>query len=316
MSKAKLTLLGGQSEGTLQVSARVLADTLDAILDVARLATRFYVEGESSRKGPRPAWLEEASTIAVTSLAPGSVAIGLKAPKLRQVDPDRFGGEGQMSLFTEVEKGTGLGDQTAFDIAGGFLASVLEAPPHEILADRALLDACVRLVRSAGDQYRGIRLEGLRGRDAPIELKPEDAKQLESLRDQTPAPQAVRLTGTLDTISASRPHVVLTMNDGTRVPARQEEHDPALLQELFESKVVVSGMAHFKPSGKLQFIRIEWMGPAGENDELFATVPRHRELVPVVPAVSEKKRGIFGFFGTWPGDESEEEILEALKELE
>ena len=91
MKKHKMTLLGG-TRGELRVPADVLLETVGALLEGARQATRFFIEGESTRKGPRPAWLDAACNVEVTGLSAGSAVVALEAPTLADAAPDRFGG--------------------------------------------------------------------------------------------------------------------------------------------------------------------------------------------------------------------------------
>jgi len=58
----------------------VLLETVGALLEGARQATRFFIEGESTRKGPRPAWLDAACSVDVTGLTAGSAVVALEAP--------------------------------------------------------------------------------------------------------------------------------------------------------------------------------------------------------------------------------------------
>jgi hypothetical protein len=71
MNKHTLTLMGGRPN-ELRISATVLHEAVGALIEGARLATRFAVEGESVRKGPRPAWLDAACDFEITGLSPGS----------------------------------------------------------------------------------------------------------------------------------------------------------------------------------------------------------------------------------------------------
>ena len=68
MHKHKLILLG-DSHGELRVSAAALHETVGALLEGARQATRFIVEGESTRSGPRPTWLDAVCEIEITGLS-------------------------------------------------------------------------------------------------------------------------------------------------------------------------------------------------------------------------------------------------------
>ena len=311
MHTHKLILMGGV-HGELRVSASVLHEAVGAVIEGARLATRFVVEGESVRKGPRPSWLDAACAIDITALSAGSAVIALEAPTLQEADTARFGNDGQRSLFEEYVRG--IGKQTAVDLFGQVLASVVEGEADDIVADRTLLDTCVRFARVAGDGFEGVQLDGLRGRESPLVVTPQHVPQIERLRDETPAPQAARVAGTLDTISASRSDVILTLNDGTKVPARLEDHDSEVLKELFGKQVVVSGMAHYRPSGRLLHLNVESIGEATASDRLFEAMPVARRRLPTAtPVAQDESSGVSAFFGTWPGDETEDELLEALQ---
>jgi hypothetical protein len=296
------------------VSATLLNEALGALLDGARMATRFAVEGESVRKGPRPAWLDAACDFAVTGLSPGSAVIALEAPALRDVDPDRFGAGNQPSLFSEPDDR--FGEQSAIDVFGDLLAEILHDGRDDVIADRALLDGCVRFARVAGGGFAGVVLDGLLRRSSPLEIHTVDARRLEQLRDETPRPHAVRVAGTLDTVALGRRDVVLTLDDGTRVPGRMGEYDLETLRTHLGAKVVVSGMAHYRPSGRLLLVDVEAIDLTRAEDRIFGRMPAARKQRLVLDAaVAGDAAGVAAFFGTWPGEESDEELLDALKDL-
>lgn len=313
MNKHKLTLLGGLPD-ELRISATVLHEAVGALLEGARMATRFAVEGESVRKGPRPAWLDSACDFEVTGLSAGSAIIAMEAHTLREVDQTRFGVGAQQSLFGEPDDR--FGEQTAIDIFGQLLATILEGERDDVVADRALLDSCARFARVSGGGYDGISIEGLRGRTAPLVIRSSDAPRIELLRDETPRPQAARVAGTLDTVSASRSDVVLTLKDGTRVPGRMEEHNLEALRSLLGKEVVVSGMAHYRPSGRLLLVDVEALDVARAEDRVFQRAPvARKQKVVIEPTSSSDTSGVSAFFGTWPGEETDAELLEALRAI-
>ena len=313
MNKHKLTLLGGLPD-ELRISATVLHEAVGALLEGARMATRFAVEGESVRKGPRPAWLDSACDFEVTGLSAGSAIIAMEAHTLREVDQTRFGVGAQQSLFGEPDDR--FGEQTAIDIFGQLLATILEGERDDVVADRALLDSCARFARVSGGGYDGISLEGLRGRTAPLVIRSSDAPRIEVLRDETPRPQAARVAGTLDTVSASRSDVVLTLKDGTRVPGRMEEHNLEALRSLLGKEVVVSGMAHYRPSGRLLLVDVEALDVARAEDRVFQKAPvARKQKVVIEPTGASDTSGVSAFFGTWPGEETDAELLEALRAI-
>ena len=138
---------------------------------------------------------------------------------------------------------------------------------------------------------------------------------IDSLGSGASRSRAVRVAGILDTVSATRNDVELTLKNGASVSARLETHDNERLKSLFGSRVVVSGMARFGTSGELLTIDVEHLGPAGEGDVLFERVPSSPSSPgsPVRPVVTLRPQdvttGVSAFFGTWPGDESDEELL-------
>lgn len=312
MKAHRLTLVGGSSED-LRVPAVLLHEAVGALIEGARLATRFAVEGESTRRGTRPGWLDAVCEFDVTGLSAGSVVIDMEAPTLAEADPARFRGE-QPTLFAEGDER--IGERTAVDVFGRLLADLVEGDVEDVAADRALLDSCARFVRVAGSGFEGVRLDGLAGRDTPLVLRPEQAGAIERLRDATPRPQAARVAGRLDTVSASRSDVVLVLSDGTRVRARMEEHDLEALRALLGEEVVVSGVAHYRPSGRLMMLDAEALDRARAEDAVFRQAPaaaRPRLVIETAEQASEP--GVSTFFGTWPGDESDAELLEQLRAI-
>jgi len=307
LNERKLILLGGPHD-RVRVSMPLLYEAFGALMEGAQVATRFAVDGESSRKS-RPGWLNAACAFEVTGLHAGSAEILIEARTLREIDEVRF--VEQQSLFGKERS---IGDLTPFDFFGLLLASLVEGDHEEVMADRALLEACVKFAKLTVDGAEGIRLEGICGRSQPLIITPRHIQEFEQLRDKTPAPKGVRVMGTLDTISATKSDILLTLKDGAKIRARIEDHDPNILQELFNTPVVVSGMAEFLPSGQPHVLIVESISKAGPSDHLFEKTPIGHKPV-FTPISQDKESGVAAFIGTWPGDETDDELLEALKEL-
>ncbi len=313
MRQHKLILMGGHPE-QLRVPAELLHDALGLLLEGARQAARLFVEGASTRSGPRPAWLDPVCRIDVTSLTAGSAALTLEAPALEEADPARFGEGGQGTLFDDP--GRRIAQQTAIDLFGTVLAAVVGGATDDVPADRAILETCSRLARVAAGSFDGVSLEGLSDRSGPVTVRPADAEAIDRLRDQTPDPQAARVTGLLDTISASRAEVLIRLDDGTRLPCRLEAHDPDLLRRLFGGRVVVSGIAHFRPAGQPLLMSVEHLSEARDADALFTAAPTAKARRAIPRSVGQDAAsGVASFFGTWPGDESDEALLDALEAI-
>jgi hypothetical protein len=313
MRKHTLTLIGGPS-GALRIPAETLVETIGALIEGAQRAARLFVEGESVRKGPRPAWLDAVCKLEIMGLHAGSTVVPIEAPTLAEAAPDRFGASAQIPLFGEPSRSLDV-TQSAVDLFGGVLAAAITGEHDALLADRALLDTCARFVRAAGTAYQGVQLEGIAARAEPIVVRSTDLPQIELLRDNTPPPRAVRVTGVLDTISASSTAILLALPEGQTVQARLEHPNPELLRALFGTRVVISGMAQFRPSGRLLIVDIEHLGPAGPSDVIWEQVPTARTVPVATLQPQDESSGVNAFFGIWPGDESDEELLQALESL-
>jgi hypothetical protein len=147
-----------------------------------------------------------------------------------------------------------------------------------------------------------------------VTLHASDIPLLEELVLQTPLPQTIRFTGRLDTISSTRPSVTLLSDDGDKMQARLPSSVTTEdLRALFGQRVVVAGVAEFRPSGRIQQIAINQIQPAHGADELFSETPRAWGSMPVfTPAAQEPGSGVSTFFGTWPGEETDDELITAL----
>ena len=141
---------------------------------------------------------------------------------------------------------------------------------------------------------------------------------LEKLRDELPRPNPVRVTGVLDATSTSGTEITLRLPDGAPVPCRLEQPDHNVLRDLSGKRVVVSGMARFRASGKLIRVEVEYIGLARKTDAMWEKLPAPRPGpgAPVFrPEPQDEHTGVNAIFGIWPGDETEEELLAALKEI-
>ncbi len=315
MKQHRLVLQGGSAD-RLRIPIELLREMLGAVQDGARHAARFYVEGLSSQAGPRPRWLEACTAHLVTGLTPGSAVLDLEAPLLQEVAPEQFGGQQQQDLFGEANEPIGP-DGSAIDLFIRVLHQVKAGNAAAVRADRALLESCLRLARLPRGDFNGVALCDVADERQSVELSPADVPRLETLIQETPLPQAVRFTCLLDTISGSRQTVLLRAESGETVLARLELGvDPEQLRTLWNQRVLIHGTAHYKPSGSIQQIAVDGLQPAAPQDVLFAHIPLPTSRQPVFRSLlHDQKSGVASFIGTWPGDESDAELIEALQAI-
>ena len=313
MKDHTLILLGQSSDG-VRVAAERLVEVLDALIEGTRRTLRFVVDGESVRSGPYPSISKDATHIDVTGIGAGSTVVALQAA-IGHPSPGWLWGPDPWLLPPGAPDDEA--NCSAIDLFGHVLAHAVVGDLDRLDADRALLDACARFARAGGEA--GIELGGLWGERRSLTVRASDAETIERLRDATPAPRGVRVTGTLDTVSATSAMIVLRLSDDNTVRARLDKPSAEYLRQLFNTQVVISGQAHFGPSGRLLFVAADHIAPARDTDALWDRLPVAQPgyfATVVLPVVQSGETGVSAFFGTWPGDESDTDLLGALEAIE
>jgi hypothetical protein len=163
----------------------------------------------------------------------------------------------------------------------------------------------------------------LGGDRLPLDKPPRIDRRISDLaamlHKETPAPVRARVAGKLEMVRATDKLFSLVLQDGQRVRGiwLGEAVDP--LHELLGGEVVANGTVIFRPSGSVLRLDAETLDPAKASDSFFSKLPRpddrtvpHSELLRPQTATS----GMTAVFGKWPGDESEEETLQTLAEIE
>jgi hypothetical protein len=121
---------------------------------------------------------------------------------------------------------------------------------------------------------------------------------------------------------------LVSAKPGSRTITIQLDTDQSVDVQLSESlldasplvgeRVILDARASFGPAGELVRFEVDFAQRAPEANSFFSRLPepppaaslRERLQVPQGP-----DSGINAIFGRWPGDESEEEIIAALKAL-
>jgi hypothetical protein len=273
---------------------------------------RMAFEGTSSSAGATPAWLERAIDIRTLGFSErnGETILHLRAPELGEAAPRLFE---QESLFP----GVATSSDTALGLVGKLIREVRREDLSSDLYDRSLL--------SKLGKWKGLLESDLSSLDFPLsrsnhsELVEFDSKVITSaqvLSDKTPAPRQVRVVGKLDMVRHSTRSFELLLATGSAVRGVLVDGMTDELQKHFGNDVTILGRAIYRPSGSL--LRLDAAEildtTAGRNAfseiPLPFTTPRR-----VDRRLQTPKTGVSAFFGTWPGEETDAELMEALAGL-
>jgi hypothetical protein len=257
-----------------------------------------------------PAWLQSASSFDIVGIEAGSTLIIIEAPTLTEAAPALFH---QRELFEPIDS-----DDSAFGLMTQTLQAAADERSDSDLFDQPLLSTFRRFERVLQSGFSSIGLGNGKQNRRPLVIDRSSMTAVERLIQSTPEPQRTRVAGTLDTIRHSDRMFTLLMEDGKAIKGIAEEVAAQQLAALFGQSVVVSGTAIFRPSGRLLRIEAEEIEPAGSDAAVWATVPAPLFRVMDAPSLHQPqgpRSGVNAIIGRWPGDESEEEITAALREL-
>ncbi len=204
----------------------------------------------------------------------------------------------------ELDAPAVLDGETAIDVFAAALSEALSEKRESVFADGPLLEVFARFSRSS---TTGLELARSNGK--VLSLRPADVAVLEHLLHVTPGNRAVRVVGDLK--PGSTPGMAtLVVPNGDSVRVRFTRLVP------LSARTVVSGIGHFGPSGACFLVDAEYIGRAVPGDELFEEVPVTDPADFIPPSIPQDAlTGVNAFFGTWPGDETDEELLAALKAI-
>lgn len=268
----------------------------------------------SRARGRPPGWFLAACGVRFADISDGDgfTRLHFEAARL---------GEAAEEVYRQELFGTRPAESdTGFDLVGDVICDVARRVSDSHRFDRGLLGR-VRSFRNARSRW-GVQSLVFHGDRLPkadaVTVTQEVAECASALRAATPEPVRARLAGELDMIRASDGSFGLLVQSGETVHGVLVADETDTLRDLWRKQVVVEGRAMFRPSGSVLRIEAEGMAPASDADRFFARLPSprtaklpHKELrKPQSPTT-----GLGAIFGKWPGEETEEELLTALKEM-
>lgn len=307
----KLTLFSRARHGK-RPALSTLAPLLDELLTAVRYSASMRLRSRSTQKGKRPAWLTRAADVRLIDLQGDEhTHLFFEAPPLGDAAPEFYT---QKDLFWTPPDA----EDSVFDLFGDVLSDVGAQNADSERFDLPLLRQMLRFAKVFDDDATAVQLEGRRLRsDSGVRLSPIVLQSAERLLAETPSPRRVRVVGVLDTVRASSQTFALRI-DKEEVRGVLMAGEIAELARLLNRRILAFGRAMFRPSGRLLRIDADDFRVAVESDEFFATVPRPmgvavRKQTPLQR--KEAAEGLRAVIGKWPGDETDEQVATALKEI-
>lgn len=304
--------LGSDTGYGSNVPLSVSSALLRRLEDTARPCVRMAIQGASASVGAPPMWLERACDIRTVGFSErGTQSIlHLKAPTLGDAVPEVFD---QQNLWP----GMANAEDTAIQLIGrvGNVVQRQEATSDKY--DQALLRHFSLWQRFFTRDVNQLQLSASHSPDSvPVTLDIKVVENAKLLSAQTPQPRQIRIVGKLDMVRHSTRTFALLLNHGDEVRGVLHEGDPDILQKHWGKEITVLGKAVYRPSGSLLRIDAVEILDTTEGRAAFSSIPDALSRTLRNEKKSQTSRlGVSAFFATWPGEETDEELLAALGEL-
>lgn len=123
--------------------------------------------------------------------------------------------------------------------------------------------------------------------------------------------QRVRLEGILDAVQASDSSFLLRLDDGSTLRGRLVGRPIKGLANLLGRRLLIFGTGRLGASGELEEVEVDSYMP--NDGQLWFVNPD--ELPQSDEVQAEMGKRFKTIIGTWPGDETDEQIEQALREM-
>jgi hypothetical protein len=304
MSETIIRISGPDAMG-LRVNSGLLRDLMDPLVDAVQQSVRLRTEGRSRAPGSAPSWLTKAAAFDV-EFRKGSTQLALVAAPLGDAVPDRFS---QLDMFDPFNPAC-----TCIDVFVEALDDALSNKPDSDRYDDGLIETFTSFGKVLDHRVKTFELRN--GYTRRIER--ESVESLKELRRSIPPDQRLRVAGKLDLLKHSNRIFEVELPGGTVRGVIVRDLDFEKIRGLLGQQVVVSGIAKFRPSGRLLRVEADQLLPASGDTSLWAEMPRPLFTELDVRSLREPqgpRSGVSAIFNQWPGDESDDEFDAAVRSL-
>jgi hypothetical protein len=136
------------------------------------------------------------------------------------------------------------------------------------------------------------------------------------LEVEVPESREVMVVGRLDMIRYSTRRFEVRLDDSSNARGILLEGEMERLASLFNREVLVTGLAFYRPSGRLLRIDAKEVSEGEGISRSYSRIPFPLARPSESAALRVRQSpgtGVGAFYGIWPGDETDEELLEALE---
>jgi hypothetical protein len=308
--KYKLKLEGLDSpSGT--ISTRELFTFLEQFTSCAERGLRLAIEGQSSKTGPAPKWLEKATDFLFTGLQKGSTVLGIEAPVLKDALSDQ-------NIQQDLWGTTPDPDDTAISFIARSIRDATAENLESDYFDAGVLSSLLEMKSFFSDNKKTIKIHCAEKKQEDFSIDFPIIEKVENLKIRIPESRAIMMAGRLEEVGYSRKRFRLDLADGQIIPGQIDEEfvDVEELRRLWGKKVSIKGTVNYKPSGKIRLLEAQMLKLMEEGEEVFENVlvvQTEFEFIRQLTTTSTRRNWLNDVRGKWPGDESIDDLINELE---
>lgn len=287
-----------------------LAKIANGIRKISEGALQIRLRGISLTRGRKKVSLQNALKVSLTGLKQGSTILCLETNKFQDTLPSY-----QTDIF-RAEAQSELPNETPISLFITSFQNALENEDNSEFLDKPLLRE-LRQLKSLFRSEEEVMTFSNEGSLTELKLTSNDFKRIRLLEEEIPNPEPVVLHGVVEMLQFSKLKVKIKTEEGIVNGFLADDLKPDDIAPFFGKKITISGTSHYKPRGK-SVIEIQRVAEPVDGDQYFSKKPTSETVEKQIERQIREKgsNALAKIMGKWPGEETDEEFEQMIKELD
>jgi len=287
-----------------------MARLATGIRKISEGALQIRLRGISLTRGRKKVSLQNALKVSLTAMKPGSTILCLETKKFQETLPAY-----QTDIF-RTKAQSELPNETPISLFISSFQNALSNEDSTEFLDKPLLRELRQLSSLFRSEQEVITFSN-EGSLTELKLSSTDFKRIKLLEGEIPNPKPVVLNGVVEMLQFSKLKVKIKTEEGIVNGFLADDLKPDDIAAFFGKKITIRGISHYKPKGK-SVIEIQRVTEPTEGDQYFSKKPTSETVEKQIERQVRKKGGnaLAKIMGKWPGEETDEEFEQIIKELD
>jgi len=300
--------LAGAEQDNGKIDLQRLAQLALSITEIAKGALQIRLQGFSAERGRKPERITNALKIKLADLKPGSTILELECELFSESLKGHQGNAFNPKILNE------LPNQTPMSLVIDSFRQALNYNEEVGELDKALLKKLKQFEKIFDSDDETVTIAN-RGSIPDLKLKKKDFQKIQILEESIPEPQEVLINGIVDELKYTKSRVSIVTKEGLVNGILSDELEPEDISKYWGKELTIAGTAHYLPGGKMSFLYIEKLFEPSETDRYFSKSSKKETVEQQIQRQQKNLKNhnfLSEIVGQWPGDESIDEILNAL----